>query len=123
MKTEKLYTEELSVLSWRFWDLAIQKVIRNFTSMKFILFNEVYIFTIWAVVNKLITGTQFTTIVVSGLTVIVGARVYADTRLDFDKEQADEDGIDKRSNKRYFNKVKNDSLDRYQEDLYDDLYK
>lgn len=83
MNKEKLYTEELTIKKWRFWDLSIQKVIRNFTSMKYLIFNQIFIVAVIAVINKLITGAQFTTIVISGLVTIATARVYADTRLKY----------------------------------------
>lgn len=78
---ERLYTEELTIFEHRFWDLCVQKVLRNFTSMKFLIFIFIYWASVWGLVRGKISDAVFASIVISGLVVVASANVYTDTKL------------------------------------------
>jgi hypothetical protein len=92
---EKLYTDKnLTIIKFRFWDLCIQKILRNFTSMKFIIFLLIFWATVRGLNNGLISDFVFGSVVTAGLVVIATSRVYTDTRLTYDDEKYEERGED-----------------------------
>jgi hypothetical protein len=92
---EKLYTDkDLTIIKFRFWDLCIQKILRNFTSMKFIIFLLIFWATVLGLNNGLISDVVFGSVVTAGLVVIATSRVYTDTRLTYDDTKYEERGED-----------------------------
>jgi len=80
----------LSVLKWRFWDLVIQKLIRNMTSLKFQMLILLYI----PVINGMFAGMWIGGVWVAKISASVGltflgggyitlalGRIYAQTKL------------------------------------------
>jgi len=109
---EKLYIEELTILEFKFWDLCIQKILRNFTSMKFLIFIFIYWISVWGLVKGKIDDKVFASIVISGLVVIASARVYADTKLNYDDSKYKEEGEE----------IKRKRHSRINDDEEEDLY-
>ena len=73
--------ESLSVCRWRFWDLVIQKIVRNMISIKFILFNELLATSICGLFLSAIDSMSFSIISATCLVTIVLGEVYTDTKL------------------------------------------
>jgi len=114
---ERLYTEELTIKETRFWDLCVQKLLRNFTSMKFLIFIFIYWASVWGLVNGKVSDAVFASIVISGLVVIAYSKVYTDTRLNYKDDEYEEIGEDIHSTHR----DNQDQSDNYSEDYRRDV--
>lgn len=80
----KIYEEQfLTIGGLRFWDLLIQKLLRIAASLKFISFILIYHASIKALYADKISGVVFGSIITGGLVVLIGSRVFTDTRLFF----------------------------------------
>jgi hypothetical protein len=71
----------LSVAGTRFWDLVLQKLMRIIVSLKFIFFQQIFFASYVCLKSRLIDGTDFRWIIISGLVTIIISSVYTDTRL------------------------------------------
>ena len=96
---EKLYTEELSVLGWRFWDLWLQKIFRNFSSMKCLWLFLLYVPVVYGMYDgKWIDGKWVAKIsaavgcgaLFGGFVTLALGRIYTDTRLIFKNGNGEE---------------------------------
>ena len=90
--------EKLSVRDWSFWDLWIQKIFRNFASIKYqfmIAFYTVVVYGMfWAKAadgGPFITAVQGLAFLSGGFITLVGTRLVARTSLFESKEDLDTD--------------------------------
>ena len=81
--------KELSVKESRFWDLLVQKHLRNFASFKLLIFMFILIPSIWLLNSDKMSGTNFATIVTGGLAVIAVGRVYEKVALMHESNETD----------------------------------
>jgi len=68
--------DELTIKKFKFWDLWVQKHLRNFASFKLLLFLLILLPSVYLVYNKFITGSNFALIITSGAAVVATGRVY-----------------------------------------------
>lgn len=83
-------SKELTFFSWRFFDLVLQKLVRNITSLKMQVLLMMYVLVFWGVFDgKWINGEWHSKIPAGGALVLLGGgyvtlalgRIYAKTKL------------------------------------------
>jgi len=90
-------TEELSFFGKRFWDLWLQKIFRNFASMKFQWMVMLYIPTIWGMfhiknaTDPWISATTGLTFLGGGFVTLAVSRIIARTKLTENGNEFDTD--------------------------------
>ena len=92
--SEENKKEELTICGLRFWDLLIQKNLRNLSSMKYQILILMFIFVTIGICTNIIPAITGCSLLGAGFVTLAGTRVYAKTRLtetDDEKEGLDND--------------------------------